>query len=476
MTAKTGSHNDLTDFRSGLAQDQPKLAGAHAIKGIFLLIACAWTVLVAGLAILNYQHFSTAALEIALASARDTFSRDLVYRRWATTHGGVYVPISPDTPPNPYLAHIPERDIRTPSGKMLTLVNPAYMTRQVLELGFKQYGLRGHITSLKPIRPENAPDEWERTTLQAFERGEKEVASLEPIGNKIYFRFMRPMITEKGCMKCHAGQGYAIGDIRGGISVSVPWEASQLGLRAHLRTTLLAFGLIWLVGLAGAQVARHRLLMDLTVRKRIEEEINRQLAEKGILLKEVHHRIKNNIASIGGLLSLQQQSITNPEAAAVLQDAIGRVDSMRILYDKLLLTESYKDISVKNYIESLVDTVVALFPDCAKVKIDKYIFDFQLEPKRLFPLGIIINELLTNTMKYAFTNRDSGVIKISLTHVDNHATLTIQDNGYGLPDGFDVNESKGFGLMLVKMLSQQLGGSFSMEKRAGTLCKVEFTI
>jgi PAS domain S-box-containing protein len=217
--------------------------------------------------------------------------------------------------------------------------------------------------------------------------------------------------------------------------------------------------------------------MDISERKQAEEEIKRQLAEKEILLKEVHHRIKNNIASIEGLLSLHMQAITNPEAIAVLQDAIGRVNSMGILYDKLLLTEDYKDVSVKNYIESIAETVIALFPVSAMVTLDKRIADFQLDSKRLFPLGIIINELITNKMKYAFTGRDAGKIKISLTKDDKHVKLTIQDNGNGLPDGFDINKPEGFGLKLVKMLSQQLGGSFLIEDQAvGTRSVVEFNV
>lgn len=215
---------------------------------------------------------------------------------------------------------------------------------------------------------------------------------------------------------------------------------------------------------------------DISERKQAEEEIKRQLAEKEILLKEVHHRIKNNIASIGGLISLRMQAVTHPQAIAVLQDAIGRVDSMRILYDKLLLTEAYADLSVKNYAESLTDSIVALFPDKAKVKLDRQIADFHLDAKQLFPLGIIINELLTNIMKYAFINRKTGLIKISLTKADNHVTLAIQDNGIGLPAGFDINKAKGFGLTLVKMLSQQLAGTFSIKKYLGTRCKIEFDI
>jgi PAS domain S-box-containing protein len=211
-------------------------------------------------------------------------------------------------------------------------------------------------------------------------------------------------------------------------------------------------------------------------RKQAEEEIKRQLSEKEILLKEVHHRIKNNIAAVESLLFLHSQSTANPEALSVLQDAIGRVDSMRILYDKLLLSEDYKDISVKNYLDDLIDTIVTLFPDKAKIKIEKRIADFNLDPRRLFPLGIIINELLTNKMKYAFIDKKAGAIKIFLTHADDHVSLSIQDNGRGLPDGFDIDKEKGFGLMLVKMLCQQLGGSFSMEKHKGTRCTVEFSI
>jgi|GEM_PF-1668778 len=217
-------------------------------------------------------------------------------------------------------------------------------------------------------------------------------------------------------------------------------------------------------------------IRDITERKQAEEEIKRQLSEKEILLREVHHRIKNNIASIGGLIALRMQSVSNPQAIAVLKDAVSRVNSMRILYDKLLLSETYMDVPVKNYVESLADSVIALFPDSSKIKIDKRIDDFLLDTKRLFPLGIIINEILTNIMKYAFSDRKSGMIKIALTNVSGRVTLAIQDNGKGLPAGFDINETKGFGLMLVKMLSQQLGGSFSIKKHKGTRCTIEFDI
>jgi len=194
------------------------------------------------------------------------------------------------------------------------------------------------------------------------------------------------------------------------------------------------------------------------------------------LLKEVHHRIKNNIASIGGLLSLRLQSIRNPEAIAALKDAIGRVESMRILYEKLLLGAGYKDIAVKNYVESLIDAIVALFPDSAKIIVEKSIADFPLAAKRLFPLGLILNELITNKMKYAFMDKAAGLIQVSLTKADEHIILAIQDDGVEFPEGFDPERSAGFGLKLVKMLSQQLGGRFLLEKHKGTRCTLEFDV
>ncbi len=279
---------------------------------------------------------------------------------------------------------------------------------------------------------------------------------------------------------CHPDDAAQVGEeTRGAIASPDPNYSRQIEHRilyADGEVGHIAVRFFIVKDAQGRTIKTYGVNQDISGRKQAQQEIQRQLTEKDILLKEVHHRIKNNIASIGGLISLQMQSMSNPEALAVLQDAVGRVDSMRILYDKLLLSEDYKDISVKNYIESLADTVVALFSDRAKVRLEKRIADFNLAAKRLFPLGIIVNELLTNIMKYAFIGKGSGLIKIALTQRGKHVTLVLQDNGVGLPDGFDVRESKGFGLMLVKMLSQQLGGSFSMATHAGTRCKVEFTI
>ena len=177
-------------------------------------------------------------LDGALIQARVAYEKDIVFRRWNNQYGGVYVDAAV-TPPNPYLADIPERDISTPSGRKLTLVNPAYMTRQIYELEAKVSGLHGHITSLDPLRPQNAPDPWERTALEAFKRGVVEVNAVQPIDGKEYMRLMRPLITEENCLACHHEPGYVLGKPWGGISVSVPMKELHAIEWKSIRTVLL---------------------------------------------------------------------------------------------------------------------------------------------------------------------------------------------------------------------------------------------
>jgi PAS domain S-box-containing protein len=213
-------------------------------------LAAVWTVVIAASLGWNLIEQRLAILAVAKTHALVAYEKDLIYRRWSTGQGGVYVPVTERTQPNPHL-DVPEREIKTPSGRLLTLMNPAYMTRQVYDMAMKETGVVGHITSLKPIRPENAADPWETQALEAFEQGTPEVISIEKIHGERYFRLMRPFITEKGCLKCHAAQGYREGDIRGGISVSVPLAPLRAVARRQIAGIALGHGGLWLVGLVG---------------------------------------------------------------------------------------------------------------------------------------------------------------------------------------------------------------------------------
>ena len=250
----------------------------------FMLVL--WTAIVGALFIFNFMSIRKEFPALARLEAIASFNKDVVYRRWGTIHGGVYVPITEKTPPNIYLK-VQEREILTPSGKKLTLVNPAYMTRQAHELGKEQYGLKGHITSLKPLNPGNAPDPWETEALKSFEHGKLEITTVEKIEGTPYFRLIRPFITEEGCLKCHAHQGYKVGDIRGGISLSVPMEPYFAAAQRRIVQIAIGLTLLWLLGVGGILVGMSHIRNRIREKEAAEQERNRYVEELQKALKEV---------------------------------------------------------------------------------------------------------------------------------------------------------------------------------------------
>jgi PAS domain S-box-containing protein len=217
-------------------------------------------------------------------------------------------------------------------------------------------------------------------------------------------------------------------------------------------------------------------IYDITDRKLTEDKIKSLLSEKSLLLREVHHRIKNNMVVIAGMLLLQADTLKDPSAAAALEDATNRIRSMMILYDKLYQSIDFRAISIKEYITSLVDEIVANFHSHKSVTVETEIGDYILEAKTLSPIGIILNELLTNAMKHAFTGIENGVINISLSVKNSHATLIVHDNGIGIPESINMATSTGFGLQLVNMLTEQLGGTVRIERGKGARFVLEFEI
>jgi two-component system, chemotaxis family, sensor kinase Cph1 len=141
-----------------------------------LHFAIAWTIIVGAFLLVGIFQIRHIQQEMVRNEAYANFNKDKSLRFWATIHGGIYVPVTDKTPPNPYLSHVKERDIKTPDGKELTLMNPAYMLRQTMAEYESLYDIRGHLTSLKHFRPETGPDKWEKSALQTFERGSKKIS------------------------------------------------------------------------------------------------------------------------------------------------------------------------------------------------------------------------------------------------------------------------------------------------------------
>lgn len=223
----------------------------------------AWILIIAGFWALNIWQSRQLTRQRAMTEARAHFLKDQAFRFWGASHGGVYVPRNERTPANTNLAHIPERDLTTPSGRRLTLMNPAYMVRQMNEEYGQLYGVVGHITSTRPLRPGNRPDPWERKALESFEEGVEEVMEFTHIDGQPYLRLIQPMVAKASCLKCHGHQGYQEGDIRGGVAVALPLTQLLAGERKTNRAhsggllVLLVLGLGGL--LAGRRQARHRI-------------------------------------------------------------------------------------------------------------------------------------------------------------------------------------------------------------------------
>jgi two-component sensor histidine kinase len=162
--------------------------------------------------------------------------------------------------------------------------------------------------------------------------------------------------------------------------------------------------------------------------------------------------------------------------AASINEAENCIISMMTLYDKLYCSDGFGSLSVHQYFYSLVDEIILNFPNRSIVKVVKNIEDFIMDVKILAPLGIIANEILTNVMKYAFTGKESGIIIFSASKKDGLATISIGDNGIGIPESVDFENSTGFGMCLVSMLVDQIGGNIRIERVGGTKFIIEFPL
>ena len=244
---------------SGQPYQNRKPQGGH-LRRYSLWLAALWTMLIAASFILGYRQQQAETVSIGLAEARAALAKDLLYRGWAESYGGVYAPITESNPPNPFLANKPDREISTPSGKRLTLITPSNMLRQVFKIARTQPDLsQGRITSLIPLRPENAPDLWEAKALQAFQRGVREVSEIQNINGQPYMRLIRPMVRQTNCIECHHSSLESKAVIRGAISVSVPIAPVQNAMRATIRSSAIGHTLFWVIGLSGIFLAARNL-------------------------------------------------------------------------------------------------------------------------------------------------------------------------------------------------------------------------
>ena len=409
-------------------------------------------------------------------------------RLWNAMHGGVYVPVTKNTHPNPYLT-VPNRDITTISGLKLTLINPAFMTRQIAEIVKNESNIRYHLTSLKPIRPENRADQWEEKALTSFESGNLEVT--EYIKGKVAYRYMAPLFVKQACLRCHEKQGYKIGDIRGGISVEIPAGKFNVTAKKSKNNLIIIHSVIFLLGVVllyyfkrtrdrHIEVLKRKnseLMNEVVNRKKVEEQIKLSLKEKETLLKEIHHRVKNNMTVIYSLLGLQIANVTDEKASIALQDSQNRVQTMSMIHETLYRSDNLSSIDMQDYLSKLGRTIIQSHRISNNVTLKIEAENIMLNDKQASSLGLIVNELITNSLKYAFSN-DKGEIVLELkTDNEDMFELIVSDNGVGIPEGFSLKNADSLGLQLVESIAErQLDGSVDIKNENGTKFTIRFKL
>jgi two-component sensor histidine kinase len=208
---------------------------------------------------------------------------------------------------------------------------------------------------------------------------------------------------------------------------------------------------------------------DISDMVKAEKQIKASLEEKEVLIKEIHHRVKNNLQIISSLISLQASYTTEPEAQEMFQESKNRIRSMALIHEKLYISDDLAKIEFSEYLQSLVNMLVQFFKKKLTfveldVNCDKIYFDIDTA----ISLGLIINELLSNCFKHAFKEGESGRVSIDLQSVGNGYQLSVADNGIGFPENIDFRETDSLGLQIVQTLTIQLKGALELDRSTGT--------
>ncbi|MEH1943963.1 MAG: PAS domain S-box protein [Nostoc sp.] len=247
------------------------------------------------------------------------------------------------------------------------------------------------------------------------------------------------------------------------------WEENQLDLLDRV-TVQLAIAIQQSSILEQAQT-------ELIQRQKAQVKLKNALAEKEVLLKEVHHRVKNNLQIVSGLLQLQSQTLKDPEVIRVLRESQNRIESISLIHKNLYISANIGQIDVADYIQNLAASLLIsyqIFP--GKIALETDIDSVSLDIDQAIACGLVINELISNALKHAFPNQQAGKISIALRNIGNSIEMTIRDNGVGLPDNFDWRNTNSLGLSLVyDLVTEQLEGDITLERDRGTVFKIQFT-
>lgn len=453
----------------------------HLVWSIIL-----WTMLITIFFAWNYSVLISNNQDVVLNKAQTFFKQILITRAWNSQHGGVYVPITKSTQPNPYLK-ILNRDVVTTSGVALTKINPAFMTRQIAEINKTKYGVQFHITSLNPIRPANTADLWETNALRLFEEDTSELLEMVEDKSGPEYRYMAPLMVENSCLNCHAEQGYKLGDIRGGISVSFPATVYLNSIKksafsfAIIHLLILSFGIVGLVLFYRKQRKYYSIIKNKT------KELTHINATKDKVFAIIAHDLRgpfNNILGYTDLLIGDYETLNEEQRRKFIAKISESSKGAFELVENLLLWASSQQNSIsinkKNLnIKKLVNETLNALTSTAEKK--KITININISEKLLvfadeFTMKIIITNLVSNAIKFTHEN---GIITIDAMQTGDLTEIHISDNGVGIPPetipklfmvdqnisslGTNNEKGTGLGLVLCKEFIEKNGGSIAVK-------------
>jgi len=477
--------------------------------------AFALTVLVVTSSVWNIGNLEKQAIHIATEEARSNWNKDQAFRRWATRHGGLYVKPDDRTPPNPYLDHVPNRDVETTDGVKLTLMNPAYMMSQMTKEFESMYGIKGKITGQVLLNPLNEADPWELEGLKKFDQGVTEVSEQADIDGRPYIRLIRPMVMTEGCVLCHGHLGFKVGDIRGGVSISIPLTPYFQAVEKSKISLLFTHVVVWSIGMltigfmfwrghrrAGERAVADKALNESLVQlKKANEEAQSANKAKSEFLSTVSHELRTPLTSIKGALGLLSGGAVGAlpdQASDMLNLANKNTDRLVSLVNDILDVEKLLAGKMEFHFEQLDlrALVIEAVAENEGVAIEHEVtfvlpgeisaVMVQGDRHRLFQ---VMANLLSNAAKFS---PKGSTVEIALTHDDVLAKVSVSDHGAGMPKGFekhafdqfsqaDATDSRqtagsGLGLHISKAIINEHGGDIGLETEEGVGTTVFFTL
>lgn len=469
------------------------------MKKVYLIwFIIIWNIILVGSYIWNFNLIKSGNTKVVLNKSRAFFEQILITRAWNAEHGGVYVS-SATTISNPYLKDS-LKDIVTNNDLKLTKINPAYMTRQIAEVNNLYNDLHFHITSLKPIRPDNKADDWETKTLRMFENGATENLELIDGDTTSQYRYMAPLITEKSCLQCHSIQGYKYGDIRGGISISFPAKIYTEAVNNQIFSIRVIHLIVYILGIIGLLVFNRMANKYLLTIEDRNKELLKINATKDKFFSIIGHDLKSPFNAILGYSEILVEQCNEKDydsieeyAKAINLSSERAVSLLGNLLDWSQTQTGRMKFTPENFDFAIVtNEVIELLNDTAHQK--SIVIENKIKKNNLVyadeeMINTVLRNLIANAIKFSYPE---GKITLSAEKINNELIVKIADNGVGISEKrigklFDISQNQstsgtqkekgtGLGLILCKEFIEKNNGRIWVESKVGIGSSFYFSI